>query len=46
VRCLPAIPARLDEVFRALDYADRVVRKPSNAIEISGGGHSLTLFSQ
>jgi len=46
VRCLPAIPARLDEVFRALDSADRAVRTPANAIEISGGGHSLTLFSQ
>ena len=44
--CQIGIPSRLPEVFRAIDSADRVVRTPSNAIEISGGGHSLTLFSQ
>jgi hypothetical protein len=44
--CLIAVPARLNEVFAALDSADRAVRTPANAIEISGGGHALLLFSQ
>ena len=44
--CRIAQPARLAEVFQVLDAADRVVRTPSNAIEISGGGRKLTLFSQ
>jgi hypothetical protein len=44
--CQIGIPSRLPDVFRAIDSADRVVRTPANAIEISGGGHSLTLFSQ
>ena len=44
--CQIGIPSRLPDVFRALDSADRAVRTPANAVEISGGGHSLTLFSQ
>lgn len=44
--CAIAPPARLPEVFRALEAADRIVRTPSNGIEISGGGHSVLLFSQ
>ncbi len=44
--CLVAIPARLGDVFAAIDGSDRAVRTPSNGIEISGGGHSLLLFSQ
>jgi hypothetical protein len=44
--CLIAVPARLGAVFAAIDAADRVVRTPANGIEISGGGHSLLLFSQ
>jgi hypothetical protein len=44
--CQIGIPSRLPDVFRALDSADRVVRTPANAMEVSGGGHSLTLFSQ
>ena len=44
--CQIGIPSRLPDVFRAIDSADRVVRTPANGIEISGGGHSLTLFSQ
>lgn len=44
--CAIAPPARLPEVFRALDSADKIVRTPSNGIEISGGGHSVLLFSQ
>ena len=44
--CAIGLPPRLDEVFRALDAAAMVKRTPSNGIEISGGGHSVTLFSQ
>ena len=44
--CQIGIPSRLPDVFLAIESANRVVRTPSNAIEISGGGHSLTLFSQ
>jgi hypothetical protein len=44
--CLIAVPTRLNEVFAVLDGADQAVRTPANAIEISGGGHSLLLFSQ
>jgi hypothetical protein len=44
--CQIGVPSRLPDVFRAIDSADRVIRTPSNGIEISGGGHSLTLFSQ
>lgn len=44
--CEIGLPPRLSEVFRALDAATTVVRTPANGIEISGGGHSLTLFSQ
>jgi hypothetical protein len=44
--CAIGLPPRLDEVFRALDAAAIVKRTPSNGIEISGGGHSVTLFSQ
>jgi hypothetical protein len=44
--CQIGIPSRLNDVFAALDSAERVVRTPANAIEISGGGRSLTLFSQ
>ena len=44
--CLPGLPARLADVLRALDAATTVGRTPSNGIEISGGGHSVLLFSQ
>ena len=44
--CAIGLPPRLDEVFRALDAAAIVKRTPSNGIEISGGGHGVTLFSQ
>jgi hypothetical protein len=44
--CTIAPPASVNAVLTALDAADAVVRTPANAIEISGGGHSLTLFSQ
>jgi hypothetical protein len=44
--CTIGLPERLAEVTRALDSATTIVRTPSNGIEISGGGHSLLLFSQ
>ena len=44
--CAIGLPERLDEVMRSLDRAETIRRTPSNGIEISGGGHSLTLFSQ
>jgi hypothetical protein len=44
--CIPGRPARLADVMRALDAATAVGRTPSNGIEISGGGHSVLLFSQ
>ena len=44
--CLIGLPARLPDAVRALDAATRVVRTPSNGVELSGGGHSLLLFSQ
>lgn len=33
-------------LLSALDVADTVSRTEANAIEFSGGGHSVTLFSQ
>ncbi|MFA7588094.1 MAG: hypothetical protein WCY11_18205 [Novosphingobium sp.] len=44
--CAIGPPARLSDVFRALDNAQAIVRTPANGIEISGGGHSVLLFSQ
>ncbi len=44
--CAIGLPPRLDEVFRAIDAASTVARTPENGILLSGGGHSLTLFSQ
>lgn len=44
--CLPGLPARLADVERALDAATAIGRTPSNGILISGGGHSVLLFSQ
>jgi hypothetical protein len=44
--CTIGLPPRLDEVFRALDAATSITRTPENGIQISGGRHSLTLFSQ
>ncbi len=44
--CAIGLPPRLLDVVRALDAATHVRRTPSNGIEISGGGHSLLLFSQ
>ena len=33
-------------LLAAFDVADTVRRTPANALEFSGGGHSVTLFSQ
>lgn len=44
--CLIAPPPQLAGVFAALDSGTTVARTPNNGIEISGGGHSLLLFSQ
>jgi hypothetical protein len=44
--CAIGMPPRTDDVLRALDAAERIRRTPANGIEIAGGGHSLTLFSQ
>ena len=44
--CAIGLPERLDDVMRALDGAETIRRTPQNGIEISGGGHGLTLFSQ
>jgi hypothetical protein len=44
--CAIGLPPRLAEVMRALDAASTVGRTSSNGIEISGGGHSVLLFSQ
>jgi hypothetical protein len=44
--CMIGLPPRLGDVLRALDAAERIERSSSNAIEITGPGHSLTLYSQ
>ena len=44
--CTIAPPPRIGDVFRALTSATAIVRTPQNGIEISGGGHSVLLFSQ
>lgn len=44
--CLPGLPARLPDVMRALTSATAVTRTAQNGVLISGGGHSVLLFSQ
>ena len=44
--CTIAPPPRIGDVFRALTEATKIARTPQNGIEISGGGHSVLLFSQ
>lgn len=44
--CLIAPPPRLADVMRALDSATAIASTPANGIEISGGGHSVVLYSQ
>ncbi|MDQ3074502.1 MAG: hypothetical protein M3Q88_02660 [Pseudomonadota bacterium] len=44
--CAIAPPPRIGDVFRAIDSARTIGVTPQNGIELSGGGHSLLLFSQ
>lgn len=44
--CAIGLPPRLPDAVRALDAATAIRRTPSNGVELSGGGHSLLLFSQ
>jgi hypothetical protein len=44
--CAIGLPRSLDKAMAAIDAADTIRRTPSNGIELSGGGHSLVLFSQ
>lgn len=44
--CVPGLRPEEAAVFAAFDAAQTAVRTPANAIEIAGGGHTVTLFSQ
>ena len=44
--CLIAPPPQIGPVFEALTSATAIARTSNNGVEISGGGHSLLLFSQ
>jgi len=44
--CAIGLPPRINEVTRAIDNATTIGRTANNGAEISGGGHSLLLFSQ
>lgn len=44
--CLIGFPDELPAIWRAVEAADRIERTPANGVKISGGGHSLLLFSQ
>ncbi len=44
--CLPAVPPEYRALARAFAAAEAVRRTPANGLEFSGGGHSVTLFSQ
>ena len=44
--CTIAPPPKIAGVVRALDAATKVERTPQNGVLISGGGHSVLLFSQ
>lgn len=44
--CAIGLPQRLPEAVRALDAATSIQQTPSNGVELSGGGHSVLLFSQ
>ncbi len=44
--CTVAISAGQTALARALDAVTRAERTPSNAIRLSGNGHSVTLYSQ
>ena len=44
--CTIAPPPKMAGVLRALDAANAIERTPQNGLLISGGGHSVLLFSQ
>ena len=44
--CAVAISAGQTALARALDAVTRAERTPSNAIRLSGGGYSVTLYNQ
>lgn len=44
--CEIGLPEGLTRMWRAIDAAGRIERTPSNGVLLSGGGHSLLLFSQ
>lgn len=44
--CAIAISPGQSALAQAIDAATRAERTPSNAIRLSGGGHSLTLYTQ
>jgi len=44
--CARAFDETERSLLAALDVADAAHRTPANAVELSGGGHSVTLFSQ
>jgi hypothetical protein len=44
--CAVAVPRSLDEAMTAIRAADRIERTRSNGVLLSGGGRSITLFSQ
>ena len=46
VSCLPAVSPQHRALAAAIDAAEEVRRTPANAVELRGGGHSVTLFSQ
>lgn len=44
--CEIGLPEGLTRMWRAIDAADRIERTASNGVLLSGGGHSVLLFSQ
>lgn len=46
ITCDIALPERLDDLWAAMDMATTAERLPDNSVRLSGGGRSVTLFSQ
>lgn len=44
--CAIGLPPRLSDAMNAIRAADTIERTPANAVRLSGGGRSITLFSQ
>ncbi|TXC73346.1 hypothetical protein FSZ31_00845 [Sphingorhabdus soli] len=44
--CLVAVPPELIALGKAFDAVEQAGRTPENGVLLSGGGHSVTLFSQ